>query len=357
MPYKLSSLFGSLSEPVVAARGGEIIYRNPAARQTPILARGGLADMIPGCALFSPPDAFLTETSLGGARYTVSGASIDGAVVCTFTPENPPCRAEASAAVASAAASLRGPLALLKLASDRMLGGEEAPGAGASPECAAAMRRGIFAMERALNHLDAFVFPAESGSPLPERSHFDLARACRDLARAVEDALDLPGGRLVSDARALPAPFYGDRRLIERMLLCLIGNAFEFTPDGTSVRLAVRRAGGRILISVTDDGGGLPDGARRGIWARYGSAPGGAGRGAGLGLSVVQSIAKMHGGGALLESRAGIGTSVIVSLPAHEPAYARAPEADRAPVCGVDEILTELAELVPAEKFSPRYLD
>ncbi|MDR2615028.1 MAG: sensor histidine kinase, partial [Oscillospiraceae bacterium] len=139
-----------------------------------------------------------------------------------------------------------------------------------------------------------------------------------------------------------------------------IGNAFLFTPEGTSVRISLSRAGGKLLISVTDDGGGLSDGARRDVWARYGAGPGRyVTGGAGLGLSVVQSIARMHGGGALLESRPGIGTSVIVYLPAQEP-RAEPRDADASyyvPAGSMEEILTELAELVPAEKLSLRYLD
>jgi signal transduction histidine kinase len=363
MPYKLSSLFGSLSEPVVAARGGDIIYRNPAARQTPAIARRGLADLIPEYALRDPPETFLTEALLDGSQYTVSGTMLDGVVVYTFAPENPPDISDASDVIASVAASLREPLALLKLASDRMLEREEDTEPGMPPEYAVAMRRGIFGISRALNHLNAFVFLAEGGSALPERTHFDLARECRDLTHTVVRALDLSEDRLTFISSPRRAPFYGDRRLIDRMLLCLIGNAFLFTPEGTSVCIALSRAGGKFLISVTDDGGGLSDGARRDVWARYGAGPGRyVAGGAGLGLSVVQSIARMHGGGALLESRPGIGTSVIVYLPAHESRTdPRVPSDTDAsyyvPAGSMEEILTELAELVPPEKFSLRYLD
>ncbi|MDR1065243.1 MAG: HAMP domain-containing histidine kinase [Oscillospiraceae bacterium] len=360
---QLSSLFEVLSEPVVAARGGEIIYRNAAARQTPVLARRGLADLIPEYAASDPPEAFLTEMSVDGERYMVSCAPLDEMTVCTFTPERPANPADASDIVASAAAALRGPLALLKLASDRMLEQDGLCGVKDSSEYASAMRRGIFGMARALNHLDAFVFLAESGSALPERAYFDIVRVCRDLTRDVALALDLSDGRLTFSSAAGASAFYGDKRLIERMLLCLIGNAFAFTPEGTSVHLSVGKAGGRTLISVTDDGGGFPEGVGYDVWARYRARDSfrSVGRGAGMGLSVVQSIARMHGGGAVLESRAGVGASVLVSLPSPGPglkyraAGGRKPE--YSPADGMDEILTELAELVPPEKFSAKYSD
>ena len=97
--------------------------------------------------------------------------------------------------------------------------------------------------------------------------------------------------------------------LMTRLLNNLISNAFRYGSDGGHVRVTVRRTGSCAVLSVSDDGAGIPpdhqvDAARSG------------GEGTGLGLYMVRQIARLHGGTAEVESVPGQGSTFTVRIPA-----------------------------------------
>ena len=78
--------------------------------------------------------------------------------------------------------------------------------------------------------------------------------------------------------------------------------------------------------------------------------------GAGLGLTVVRSAACLHGGTLLLESRQGKGTTVRVSLSRHiSSSVLKSPGEDLEP--GIKTVLTGLADCLPDECYTERYMD
>ena len=97
----------------------------------------------------------------------------------------------------------------------------------------------------------------------------------------------------------------GDRTQLLHVLLNLLGNANKFAPEGTRVRIAGARAGAETVLLVEDEGPGLPPGDEASLFGRY-RRFGGAARphGAGLGLWIVHSIVRRHGGSVAAETRA-----------------------------------------------------
>jgi signal transduction histidine kinase len=89
----------------------------------------------------------------------------------------------------------------------------------------------------------------------------------------------------------------GDRELIQQAVANLLDNAIKFSPDGKSILLHAAQHGGFVRIVVSDEGPGIPQADRsramerffRGEMARH--TPG-----SGLGLSLVQAVAQLHGG-------------------------------------------------------------
>lgn len=107
---------------------------------------------------------------------------------------------------------------------------------------------------------------------------------------------------------------------IKQMLLNLLSNAAKFTPHGGRVTLSAEvEASGRFRISVTDTGVGLSpdqiDKASMPFGLVDGRLDKGTG-GAGLGLSLVHSLLRLHGGGLEILSQKGIGTTVSMIFPA-----------------------------------------
>ncbi|KGK85237.1 PAS domain-containing sensor histidine kinase [Stutzerimonas degradans] len=105
-----------------------------------------------------------------------------------------------------------------------------------------------------------------------------------------------------------------DRQQIERLLDNLLSNALRHTPEGGEVRLLARHHGERMIISVEDNGEGIPYSQQARIFEPFvqiGRRRGGAG----LGLALCKEIAQLHGGRIGVHSRIGHGTIFYIALP------------------------------------------
>lgn len=124
------------------------------------------------------------------------------------------------------------------------------------------------------------------------------------------------------------------------------------------VRLRLSEMPQSLLLSITDDGCGIPGEALQQTFDRYrySFSPSELGGGPGLGLSVARGVAQLHGGTLLLESRPGLGTAVRVTVSRHLPAQVGLREGEGALYSSRD-LLIGLADCLPAEAFSERYLD
>ena len=111
----------------------------------------------------------------------------------------------------------------------------------------------------------------------------------------------------------------GDRDRLKQVLLNVVANALEHSPDGSEVRLGVACDGQWANLSVTDEGPGIPEDELTKIFERFyrrdPSRNRKKGVGAGLGLSIAYWITRHHGGDITVESSVGEGTTFIISLP------------------------------------------
>jgi signal transduction histidine kinase len=115
----------------------------------------------------------------------------------------------------------------------------------------------------------------------------------------------------------LPNIVYGDEDALSKIAINLLGNAFKFTKAG-SVSLVLGRHNKIWTISVSDTGIGIPPHAREYIFDEFRQVDGSSKReygGTGLGLALVQKLARAMGGSVALESEIGAGSTFTVSLP------------------------------------------
>jgi Na+/proline symporter/signal transduction histidine kinase/ActR/RegA family two-component response regulator len=121
-----------------------------------------------------------------------------------------------------------------------------------------------------------------------------------------------------------------DRRLLRRLLQNLVSNAIKYTLTGR-VLVGCRRRGGRLRIDVYDTGIGIPPDKRRDVFVEFHRLDQGAkvARGIGLGLSIVERIARVLEHPITFASQVDRGTlfSIEVPVAAAEPGEMRPPEA------------------------------
>ena len=154
-----------------------------------------------------------------------------------------------------------------------------------------------------------------------------LAHEPTDLGRVVVEAAAELGP--VADGHELdvdtePAVVAGSPDELHRLALNLMENAIRHTPPGTHVRAAVERANGHVVLTVADDGPGIPAELRDRIFERFSRGTGDRGGSFGLGLSIVRAVADSHHGTVALAPNAhGTGATFVVRLPAAQMPAAR----------------------------------
>jgi PAS domain S-box-containing protein len=169
-------------------------------------------------------------------------------------------------------------------------------------------------ISRLVEHLFAAVRMAP-GPPKLERRRFDLHALVREqaekFARITENPIHLEAmGPLYIDA---------ERQLLGEVVAHLLENAMRYSPPGQTVELQARRAGGEVVVSVHDQGPGIPPERQPHVFEPlYEPLPPGAPGYTGvvnLGLHLSRQIIEAHGGRIWLESHPGEGSTFCFSLP------------------------------------------
>jgi signal transduction histidine kinase len=144
----------------------------------------------------------------------------------------------------------------------------------------------------------------------------------REIARTAYDVVAPSWSQRELDTRIhlpeLEVPVTGNRELLERVLVNLLGNAAKFTPDGGAVTLSVAVEGGEAVVTVRDTGIGIPADEQQQLFTRFfrsSLAQRHAIQGSGLGLSIAHAIVEEHGGSMRVESAPDHGTAFHVLLP------------------------------------------
>jgi hypothetical protein len=165
---------------------------------------------------------------------------------------------------------------------------------------------------------------AESGQAATPMAEFDAADIARGVGELYDPLADDRGIALKVDAPQ-PAPIMGNRELVTQALVNLVDNAIKYggpgqvAANGAEIVIRAQNEGDRILLTVADSGPGIPEGERGRVVERFvrleqsRSQPG-----SGLGLSLAQAVARLHGGELKFEDNRP-GLKAVLALPRGGP--------------------------------------
>ena len=222
-------------------------------------------------------------------------------------------------ALHSAAHDLRSPMHRMRLRLEQSLSASDESGAAdqTRPETLEQTLRDVDHMQRVLTAL-LQIAEAESGTvgALPEPVALDTMLG--ELGELYQPQAEEQGVEL-SVTCATGSSVLGHRQLLAQAVAILIDNALKFTPAGGRIELRTRVAEGRLIISVTDSGPGIPaDERARAVepFVRLSNAP--PRDGSGLGLNLAAAVARLHGGSLRLEDNRP-GLVALLEVPAGVP--------------------------------------
>ena len=142
----------------------------------------------------------------------------------------------------------------------------------------------------------------------------DVVTSC---VRLLEKRAEEKGVAIGMDVEPGNLLLRADHRAIKQILLNLLSNAVKFTDNGGTINVGVRRSGHLVSIVVSDTGVGIPAHVLPRLAQPFEQASSDASRqhgGSGLGLALVKSLTRLHGGDLRLESEEGKGTTVTATI-------------------------------------------
>jgi signal transduction histidine kinase len=212
--------------------------------------------------------------------------------------------------VADASHELRTPLtsvlANLELLAEQIEGEDAQAAVGSALRSSQRMRRLVADL--------LLLARADAGRSVPHHP-VDLSQVLVEVAAELEPLAER-GAHHLTVAAHEPLMVDGARDELHRLALNLIENALRHTPTGTHVHAALARHGDDVVLTVEDDGPGIPEQLRPRLFERFVRGRGdGGGGGSGLGLSIVHAVAASHGGAVAIERGDLGGARFVVRLP------------------------------------------
>jgi signal transduction histidine kinase len=156
---------------------------------------------------------------------------------------------------------------------------------------------------------------AEAGMLRLERAPCDLAELAR---RAVDlyDEVAQAKGQMLTFAPGGAVPINGDAVRLRQVAANLVDNACKYTPAGGRIDVRVGVDGGRAVLTLSDNGPGVPESEQARIWERlYRGDKSRSEAGLGLGLSLVRAVVVAHGGEVAVRNAPAGGAVFEVRLP------------------------------------------
>jgi two-component system, OmpR family, sensor histidine kinase MtrB len=146
----------------------------------------------------------------------------------------------------------------------------------------------------------------------------ELGPLVEDVVRSMRAQTDAAAQTLSERIEPGLPPIEVEPDRIRQILVNLVTNAHEYSPEGASIEVSVRVADADMRIDVTDNGPGIPPAQVEHIFERFVRGDAGLTQrvgGTGLGLAISKSLVELHGGTLAVDSEVGRGSTFTVLLP------------------------------------------
>lgn len=217
--------------------------------------------------------------------------------------------------IANAAHQIKTPLTLL---ATQAAFAQRAKNKNDREEALDALQTGVRQFAHMVNQL-LTLSRAEPGGRRPRRERIDLIATARQILEDFASIALLRNLDLGFDPGETPQIVAGDETMLREMIVNLVDNALRYTPSGGSVMVTLRHQDGASVLTVADNGPGIPAEERPRVFERFYRVIGNGGEGSGLGLAIVREVITTAGGTVTLEAPpVGSGLVVTVTLPSME---------------------------------------
>ena len=250
---------------------------------------------------------------------------------------------------------LRSGLMNINMAADRLREAAEQLGSQTMLSDLQSLTRSHYRLLRLIGNTSLLLSASRDSLPCAPRP-MNLSSACRSLLETV--ALFYPGLQYRADLEE-NLTLTADPALVRQLLLNLLSNCLVHAGPDCQISISLLSSPSSVVLSVSDDGQGIPPELLHTVFDRYryGFSLSQLDRGSGLGLTVARIITMAHGGTLLLESQPGRGTTVRASLSRPLPDRVRLSAPDSEADTLVRDVLIGLADCLPPDCYTERYLD
>lgn len=157
----------------------------------------------------------------------------------------------------------------------------------------------------------------------------EVAPLIEDVVRSMRAQTEGMGQILTQEIEPGLPLIHAEAARIRQILVNLLTNAHEYSPEGASIEVTARVVDAEVEISVTDNGPGIPESQLEHIFERFVRGDAGLTQrvgGTGLGLAISKSLVELHGGTIAAESTPDIGSTFTIRLPAAGSVPGTAPD-------------------------------
>ncbi|MGN6815326.1 MAG: sensor histidine kinase [Solirubrobacterales bacterium] len=159
---------------------------------------------------------------------------------------------------------------------------------------------------------------SDAGRLLINPQPAEVAPLIEDVVRTMRAQTEAGNQSLTEEIQPGLPPIYVEPARIRQILVNLLTNAHEYSPEGASIGVSAHSLGAEVEIAVRDNGPGIPQDQLERIFERFTRGDAGLTQrvgGTGLGLAISKSLVDLHGGSIVAESAPGHGSTFRVRLP------------------------------------------